>query len=65
MRAVAWFLLWAVRNATKAEPSASGVSVRGIPGEQSLSVWYGVACLFDEWGPPHEYGDTMKAVKGS
>lgn len=46
------------------EPSRLGVSLGGIPGHQSLSMWHGIACLLDEWGPPYEYGGTLGTVKG-
>lgn len=38
MTVVAWLSLGAVRRATKAEPSGSGVSAGGIPGRQSSSM---------------------------
>lgn len=63
MTGVACFLLCVVRSASKAEPSRLGVSLGGIPGHQSSSMWHGIACLLDEWGPPHEYGGTLGTVK--
>ena len=60
---VAWFMLWVVRCGTKAETSVLRVPVGGIQGWQSLSMWYWMVCLLDDWDPPHEYGDTLKTVK--
>lgn len=34
------------------------------PAWQSLTVWYGVACPLDGWGPPREYGDSLTRVTG-
>lgn len=62
MTAGAWFLV--VRQATRAGPSGLGASVGGNLGWLSLSVWHGMVCPLDEWGPPCEYGDDLNTVRG-
>ena len=54
-----------MRHATKVTLSGLGVSVEGILGQWPSSMLYGMACLFDKWGPPSEYGDTLKMLNGS
>lgn len=57
-----------VHGSPKVEPLGLGVSVGGILGCQSSSVWRGVACLIDELGPPGppcDYRDVLKTVKSS
>ena len=58
-----WFLLWTGRRATKDEALGLGVSVGGIPGWWSLSVWYGVACLLAEWGPPDKNRGALSSER--
>lgn len=60
---VARFLLGEVRCVTKAEPLRSGVSVRGIPRRQSLTLWLGVAYLPDEWNLNNCMWRCLRAVK--
>lgn len=57
-------LLCVLRQATKVESTGLGVSVGGIPGWHSSSMRYGVACLLDKWGSPHEYRGAIETVKG-
>lgn len=41
--AAAWFSLWVLRQAARAESSGLGVSEEGGPGQQASSIWYRVA----------------------
>lgn len=65
MTLAAWFLLWVVRHATKAEPSGLLVSVGRNPEWCPSSPRYGVVhLLYDEWSLPYEYGDALKTAEG-
>lgn len=60
----AWFLLWVVTHASKAEPSGLLVSLGRNSGQRPSSPWYGVARLLYEWQSPYEYGDALKTAEG-
>ena len=58
-----WAVQWTLRPGTRVKPNRQIESVGKIPGWQSASKWYKVACLIDQWGLPCEYGDVCKAQR--